>query len=181
MPTEESHELGRRGVIRAKHILWQVLGPSIDLPFTAYDHAPKLTFVDSESGSTNKFTFDLRGILRKTNPSRVDATEAVEVLVEVKSWQSGEGLLDQYREFLRRAAIVSSQDPHHDSWFIFVADVPFGSTYGSRLCNGELLAECKESWSKPLSSMVGNLNERVTLIITTESFRRLINRWGRDE
>lgn len=90
---EESHELGRSGVIRAKHFLWQILGSSIDLPFTAYDHSPKLTFVDSETEASARFTFDMGGILRKKNPTRVGAMEAVEVLVEVKAWQSGDGLL----------------------------------------------------------------------------------------
>lgn len=178
---EESHELGRNGVIRAKHFLWQILGSSIDLPFTAYDHSPKLTFVDSEAEAEARFTFDMGGILRKKNPMRVDATEAVEVLVEVKARQSGDGLLVEYREFLRRAAIVSSQDRHHDSWFIFVAEVPFGTSYGSRLCNGNLLEECRKGWSTPLASVASDLKERVTLLIATESFRRLINRWGRDE
>jgi hypothetical protein len=176
---EQSHELGRRGVVRIKNLLWKILGSSIDLPFNAYDHAPKLTFDDSGSGNQGRFTFDLGGILRRKNTSRVDSEETVEVFVEVKSTQSADNLLKEYREFLRRAAVVSSDSRHHDTWFMFVAQVPFGSTYGTRLCNGGLLDDCRERWPSSFSAAVRDINERVTLFIATESFQRLVDHWGR--
>ena len=178
---EETHELGRRGVIRAKHLLWKVLGSSIDLPFTAYDHAPKLTFPDTETEGTSRFTFDLGGVLKRKDATRMSGTEVVELLVEVKASRSGDGLLHEYREFLRRAAVASLDDRHRDSWFIFLAQVPFGTTYGAALCNGDLLEECRQQWSQRLAAAARNLNERVTLIIATDSFRRLLDLWGRDE
>lgn len=179
--SEESHERGRRGVIHAKHFLWQVLGSAIDLPFNAYDHRSKLTFDDPTPEGLTQFAFDLGGVLKKADPARVGGATTVEVLVEVKAAQSGDGLLDEYREFLRRAAVASAVERHRDSWFIFVAKVPFGSTYGARLCNGDLLKECRAGWSENLAAAARDLNERVSLLIATDSFRRLIDHWGRDE
>ena len=79
---EAAHEAGRQGAMRARHLLWQVLGSTIDLPFNAYDHGPKLTFSDNDP-QPSQFSFDLRGILRRSDAGRFGGQEAVEVFVEV--------------------------------------------------------------------------------------------------
>jgi hypothetical protein len=177
---EEAHEVGRSGVINAKHLLWQILGSSIDLPFNAYDHRTKLTFDDilNDGGS---FSFDLGGVLRHNSSLHVGGEKTVEVLVEVKADHIGNGLLTDYREFLRRSAIVSLQKRHHDTWFIFLVSVPFGTKYGVGLFNGALLNECKEAWPEQLKSAPTDLHKRITVMIATESFKELLARWGKNE
>src|SRR6267142_2611369 len=164
---EAAHEAGRQGAMRARHLLWQVLGSTIDLPFNAYDHGPKLTFSDNDP-QPSQFSFDLRGILRRSDAGRFGGQEAVEVFVEVKAHSSGEGLLTEYRSFLKRAAVVTSLPAHADSWFIFLAGVPFGTTQGVALCNGSLIAECRQGWPAPLQQSSDHLHERLSLVIATQ-------------
>jgi hypothetical protein len=180
MPAEESHEAGRSGVVRAKHLLWQVLGDAIDLPFNAYDHGPKLTFDDTGDIQSASFSFDLKGILRRDAKERASGQETVEVFVEVKSRQRGNDLLREYEIFLRRAAIVSSDDRHRDTWFIFLAGAPFGTTVGRELCDGSFLSRCRENWEDALKRSSGNLEARICLLISTPSLERLLDRWGRN-
>jgi len=177
---EEAHEVGRSGVISAKHLLWQILGAAIDLPFNAYDHRSKLTFVDIMDGS-GSFSFDLGGVLRHKSSVHVGGEKTVEVLVEVKADRIGNGLLGDYREFLRRAAIVSLSDRHRDTWFIFLVSVPFGTKYGVGLFDGSLLNECKKAWPELLKSAPSDLHKRITVMIATESFKELLARWGKNE
>src|SRR4030042_4106829 len=180
MKAEEAHEAGRQGVMRAKHLLWQVLGEAITLPFNAYDHIAKLTFDEMTDNGEKQFCFDLSGHLRRKDPARAMGEEAVEVFVEVKSNQIGDDLLKQYREFLRHAAIVSVQNRHRDSWFIFLASAPFGSSYGIRLCDGSFLLDTQKSWHEKLQAVSRDLHLRTCVIIATQSFERLLRRWGRD-
>jgi hypothetical protein len=161
-------------------LLWQVLGETIDLPFNAYDHRAKLTFDEMDEGSEKQFCFDLGGNLRRRDPSHAMGEEAVEVFIEVKSNQTGDDLLKQYREFLRRAAIVSLQSRHRDTWFIFLTSAPFGSSYGMRLCDGSFLSETQTTWHERLKEVSKDLHHRTCLVIATQSFERLLKRWGRD-
>jgi len=174
---ESAHEIGRTGVVRAKTLLWQVLGEAIDLPFTAYDHGPKLTFRDPESPGFGSFNFDLKGVLRRRDSARISDHEAVEVLVEVKATRAADSLLGEYREFVRRAAVVASEDAHKDTWFIFVVQVPFGCSYGSSLCDGALLEECRLFWPKSFERTPAGLSDRIAIVVATESLRRLIDHW----
>jgi len=179
MKAEEAQEKGRQGVMWARHQLWQIFGEdTIDLPFNSYDHIKKLSFVDINSGSD--FSFDLGGNLRRPNPTRFAKNEVVEVFVEVKCYDTSADLLNHYKEFLRRAATVSLQPRHSDTWFIFFATAPFGCTYGVKLCNGELFSECQTSWPQPLHECSKNLYERIIIIISTSSFQRLLKQWGRE-
>jgi hypothetical protein len=89
MQAEGLHELGRRGTLEAKEFLWRVLGEHINLPFNAYDHADKLTFDNGVSIGVSPFSFDLRGLFTRSDPSRFDGTDAAEVFVEVKNYQNG--------------------------------------------------------------------------------------------
>ncbi len=180
MRAEEAHEAGRQGVIRARHLLWQVLGEAIDLPFNAYDHRAKLAFDEMNGTTKHQFCFDLGGILRRKKPTGVLGQEVVEVFVEVKAYQAGNDLLSQYREFLRHAATVSFNNRHRDSWFIFLASTPFGSSYGVRLCDGSFVAETRETWDMNLKAASKDLHLRSCLIIATQSFERLLTKWGRD-
>jgi hypothetical protein len=177
---EEIQEVGRSGVINAKHLLWQILGKAIDLPFNAYDHRSKLTYEDIAGGG-GSFSFDLGGVLRHKSAAHVGGENAIEVLVEVKADRMGNGLLGDYREFLRRAAIVSLNERHRDTWFIFIVSVPFGTTFGVGLFDGTLLNECKNEWPEPLKSAPSDLHKRITVMIATESFKELLTRWGRNE
>ncbi len=163
----------------ASHHLWQIFGEAtIDLPFTVYEHKPKLTFNYSDGNS--QFSFDLGGNLRRPNPGRVTGFDVVEVLVEVKSYNNSANLLKHYKDFLKKAAIVSIQPQHPDTWFIFYTTVPFGCSRAVQLCNGELLSECKNSWPKPLDECSKDLYERIIIIVSTSSFQRLLKGWGRE-
>lgn len=177
MPGEEAHEIGRRGVLNAKNLLWRLLGDSINLPFNAYDHGPKLTFNDLPNEEGRTFAFDLGGVLQRRNPARLSGQDAIEVFVEVKYPQYGDGLLQEYCEFLRRAAVVSLTNRHRDSWFIFLAGVPFGSTKGVELCNGVLLQTCRDDWPEVLKASSGDLHSRVCVFIATASLERLLTHW----
>jgi hypothetical protein len=180
MPAEGIHEIGRRGAIEAVDLLWRILGDRIRLPFNAYDHAEKLAFDHGLPSGVAPFNFDLKGNLERSVPGRVGGVEAVEVFVEVKKYHEGDSLLPEFAKFLQRAAIVASVPAHKATWFFFVSNVPFGSSKGIRLCNGEYLAECSAPWPEPLKRNLSHLQDRIVVIIGTESFARLLQQWGRD-
>src|SRR5258708_39488472 len=175
---EAAHEAGRQGAMRAKHLLSQVLGKAIDLPFNAYDHGAKLTFTDADS-EPSQFSFDLRGVLRRPDGHRFAGEEISEVFVEVKAHSTGDALLAEFRKFLRRAAVVASQPDHADSWFIFLAGVPFWTTLSMALCDGTLLAQCQTEWPPSIQRSSAQLSCRVSLVIATPSFERLLTKCGR--
>lgn len=172
---EQSHEIGRTGVLRAKDLLWRLMGKAINLPFNAYDHRPKLTF--QEIGAEKEFAFDLAGILTRKDHSRAGGQNTVEVFVEVKAVKSGDSLLQEFREFLRHAATVSIQEKHQDTWFIFLSEVPFGSSYGVELCDGALVKECQQNWDASIQPVAATLSDRISLIVATKSFQRLLTQW----
>lgn len=179
MSAEESHEIGRQGVIRASLLLWRLLGDNIIVPFNAYDHHAKLTFEEGSFG-TGSFSFDLRGVLSRKNHARLSQTESTEVFVEVKNVKHGNNLKQDFENFLRRSAIVSSLNDHKDTWFFFIASVPFGTSLGVELCDGSLLEKCSNTWPKELKDTAIGLHNRISLIIATTSFTRMLEMWGRD-
>jgi hypothetical protein len=170
---EGIQEVGRQGSIRAKRVLQQLLGESVDLPFNAYDNTSHLEFIDRREfgGADGRFCFDLGGALKRKNVDKFDHQEAVEVLVEVKA---------DYREFLRRAAIASTEARYASAWFIFYSTVPFGSNQGVQLVDGTLLRECAKNWPEPLRASVNNLPARIALVIATDSFVTLLTTWVPD-
>jgi hypothetical protein len=178
MPAEQTQEIGRQGVLSAIHLLWRIFGDDIKLPFNAYDHAPKLTFPDLPECGGGTFSFDLRGVLQRPNANRFNGVESVEVFVEVKSYADGNGLLLAYKEFLRRAAIVTKYAGHHDTWFVFLASVPFGTSKGAQLCNREYFASCRGDWPQSLRDGNDDLYLRISLLIVTASFRRMLSWFG---
>jgi hypothetical protein len=127
-------------------VLDRVFSDSIDLPFNAYEHPEKVTF-DDPAFPPKQFSFDLSGNFRRVDASAVTGSKAVELFVEVKSYSEGSQLLAEYDEFLRRAAIVGSTPRHRNSWFMFLSSVPFGTTFGVRLCDGGFLTERSQSWT----------------------------------
>jgi len=177
MPAEATHELGRTGAVNANHLLWRVLGESIALPFNTYDHAAKLRFDGSACG-LGTFNFDLRGHLQKIRSSAVTGFETVEVLVEVKNYSDGNSLLGEYESFLKRAAFTGSLPEHSDTRFIFLCNVPFGTTMGTKLCNGEYLKERSATWDTQLQPLAEAIRHRIVLIIATNSFNSLLQQWG---
>ena len=181
MPAESTHEIGRRGTIETVELLWRILGNRIRLPFNAYDHAEKLAFDQGRPFGVPPFSFDLKGNLERRDPRRVGGSEAVEVFVEVKKYSTGDGLLGEFASFLQRAAVAASVPAHKDTWFFFVSNVPFGSSKGVQLCNGEYLAECSTSWHEQLKKDVSTLHSRIVVIVATESFVRMLQRWSADE
>jgi hypothetical protein len=177
---ETAHEAGRQGSLRAKHLLSQVLGKAIDLPFNAYDHGPKLTFTENDPQAT-QFSFDLGGIVRRPDGHSFAGELTTDVFVEVKNHSTGDALLAEFKAFLRRAAIVASQPKHADTWFIFLASVPFGTTQGLALCDGSLIAQCRKEWPSSIQEASESLHERVALFVATRSFERLLTKWGRND
>lgn len=177
MPAEAAHELGRKGTVAAIDLLWRVLGDAIALPFNAYDHAEKLTFDGSPYG-IGAFSFDLLGHLKKASHGAVTGQETVEVFVEVKNYDVGGALLAEYELFLKRAAVAAALPQHKKTWFIFVSNVPFGTSKGVALCNGDYLAECSNSWNVELKPLAAALKDRVVVIVATRSFTQLLTQWG---
>ena len=178
MPGEESHELGREGALRAKALLSRLLGPRIGLPFNAYDNAESLTFQDLPGSGRSAFTFDLGGFLTRTSAGSFAGAESVGVFVEVKNVSRGDALLDDFREFLRRAAVTSAQVAYRRAWFMFIAAVPFGVTKGSELWDGTLVRELSSVWPPSVATAAADLAERVALLMATRSLERLLDRWG---
>jgi hypothetical protein len=175
---EEIHQIGLQGVMRAKQLLWKLLGDGIDLPFNAYDHPSKLAFRDNDKWGVATFNFDLRGNMRRINIDRFGGKETIEVFVEVKSYQYGDKLMQYYSEFLQRAAIASINEEHRDTWFIFLTNVPFGTSKGVELCNGKFLSQCSAKWPDILKPYAAGLESRICIVIANESFQRLLNIWS---
>jgi len=178
MPGERSHAIGREGVLRAKELLARLLGSNVVLLFNAYDHSDRLTFTDPMAPRTASFTFDLGGGLRRPNARRFAGEESVALLAEVKSVARGGDLLNDYREFLRRAAIASSTPENRQTWFIFLAAVPFGVSEGARLWDGAFLSELLPDWPAAIASSAAELTERTTVLMATASLERLLGQWG---
>jgi hypothetical protein len=182
MVAEATHEIGRVGVLEAKAILERILTRAVDLPFNAYDNAEMLAFEDNSSygGSGDKFLFDLGGTLRRGDPGRFARQVASPVFVEVKTRSSAGDALNEYREFLRRAAIVAQDARFRESWFLFYSTVPFGSSKAASIADGTFLREYATSWPTALQSRIADLSTRVGLVIATKSFVTLLTTWCRD-
>jgi hypothetical protein len=179
---EATHELGRAGALEAKSVLERVLPGSIDLPFNSYDRPEALQFEDGPQfgGEEGRFFLDLAGVLKRRGSAKFGGQEARDVFVEVKSRADGGNVLGEYRDFLRRAAVVSLTPRYRAAWFVFYCTVPFGSTFGTQLADGTLLRECANSWPKSLQVVSTDLDARVVLVISTKSFVKMLNEWGRD-
>ena len=177
MTGEASQETGRRGVVRAKTLLWRLLGGAVDLPFNAYDHGPKLKFDDSAAVGIGEFSFDLRGNLRHRRANGLDQA-AVEVFVEVKWYRNGAQLVSEFKTSLRRAAVVGCRPDHGDTCFVFFTNVPFGCSHGVALVDGTLLRKCAATWPEPLRWTADKLAKRVYVCIVTDSFERMLREWG---
>lgn len=178
MPAENTHELGRRGALEAKELLWRLLGDRIRLPFNAYDHPEKLVFDQGVPFGVSRFSFDLRGNLERSNDARFGGKDAVEVFVEVKHYQNGDSLLGEFQVFLQHAAVAASLPAHTTTWFLFVVNVPFGSSKGVHLCDGTYLNECSATWHATLKDIAPRLTDRLAVIIATQSFTRLLDYWS---
>jgi hypothetical protein len=176
VPSEEVHEIGRRGLIEALLVLDRVFSDSIDLPFNAYDHPEKVTF-DDPAFPPKQFSFDLSGNFRRVDARAVTGLQVVELFVEVKSYSEGSQLLAEYDEFLRRAAIVGSMPRHRNSWFMFLSAVPFGTTFGVRLCDGAFLTERSQSWTGRIQPPQ-DLHLRTALVFGNLSLKRALDAWG---
>jgi hypothetical protein len=176
---EALHEIGRKGVLEAKSVLEGLLPDAVDLPFNAYDTSHHLTFDDQPNfgGKGDRFVLDLGGVLKRNAPQKAAGIEATSIFVEVKTKEDGSGILEEYREFLRRAAVVSLQPSCKDAWFVFYCTVPFGSSKGSELVDGTLLRQCAEGWPQSLKAVAVDLEGRVVLVIATKSFVRLLTSW----
>jgi hypothetical protein len=175
MAAEQTQQIGLEGVFRGSLLLSYVFGRSIHLPFNAYDHGPKLRFTDIPGGT---FNYDLGGVLERLNPKKTRA-DTTDVFVEVKQYKQGADLLAHYGEFLRHAVVMSLNDRYRDTWFVFLASVPFGSSKGIELCDGQYLADCKKNWPAQLKKAeTSNLHNRISLLIFTASFERMLKTWS---
>jgi hypothetical protein len=100
------------------------------------------------------------------------------VFVEVKTVASGGDLLDEYRTFLRHAAVTSGLPAHLESWFIFVAAVPFGVSKGTALWDGRLVDELRSSWPDQIGIGARTLKDRISVLMATQSLEKLLGSWG---
>lgn len=142
--------------------------------FDAETSPEKLSFA---LPSGRAVSFDASGVLeRKGWPPR-------EVLIECKGHRDGNAVLDGYRTFLGNAFFVSNTIARHSQdAFWFATNVPFGSTYGRRLTEydvvNKLLQEHEEARSLIASAkdpvdLVHRFLGKVTVCIFPDSFMRL--------
>jgi len=176
VPAEQTHEIGRHGLIEARLVLDRVFTDSIDLPFNAYEHPEKVTF-DDPASPPKQFSFDLSGNFRRAEKRAVAGLKVAELFVEVKSYSEGSQLLNEYDEFLRRAAIVGSMPRHRNSWFMFLSSVPFGTTYGVRLCDGDFLRNRSQNWAGGIQAPQ-DLHLRTALVFGNLSLKRTFQAWS---
>lgn len=123
---EETHEIGRDGVSRAKS--WLEKTGRVDVQFTVYEvsGAQFLKFPNCSGGS---FSFDLGGVLRLD-------TGNVNFYGEVKKVSSEANQAQKYREYLAKCyrAAIHSAMPHHFMWITWH---PFAQTSWTRLCTAD--------------------------------------------
>lgn len=140
--------------------------------FDVYTSPDKLSFTGF-SGA--QYSFDLSGVC-----------EGVEAFVECKGYRDATGILDGYREFLAKAYCTSVQATRHRcDLFWFATSVPFGSSFGRRLCSAEFIRESLTT-AKPerAAALLGgaqidvghinSLSRRIAVAIFTDSFVRVM-------
>jgi hypothetical protein len=140
--------------------------------FDVYSSPDKLSFAGF-SGAP--YSFDLSGVY-----------DGVEAFVECKGYRDGSGILDGYREFLAKAYCTSVQAIRHKrDLFWFATNVPFGSSFGRRLCTPEFVRDSLTG-SRPAGAApvlagasvdeghVRSLSRRIAVAIFTDSFVRVM-------
>lgn len=145
--------------------------------FDVYTSPEKLSFTGF---SGVDYSFDLAGTCGE-----------VEAYIECKGYRDATGVLDGYREFLAKSYCTSVQSVRHRrDLFWFATNVPFGSTFGRRLCNPDFVLESLSTakperaaallgGARPDDGHVRSLCERVAIAIFTDSFVRVMGTWYR--
>ena len=171
MPGEMSQEAGRAYVYVFGGCLERAVR-AFRPTFDVYTSPEKLSF-SGFSGA--RYSFDLSGVC-----------EGAEAFVECKGYRDGTGILEAYREFIARAYCTSVQSVRHQrDLFWFVTNVPFGSSFGRRLCSPEFLQESLSA-ARPEraatllggaqidSGHIRSLSQRIAVAIFTDSFVKVM-------
>jgi hypothetical protein len=140
--------------------------------FDVHSEPEKMSF----TGRTGKsFSFDFSGIYKQPWQSR-------EVLGECKGYSKGGGLLAEFRVFLAKAYVASSDYARHrNDHFWFVTNVPFACSEGSGIRSVEFLQGTLTANATPEvkeilgdgnvdSAVVFSLAHRIGVFILTDSF-----------
>lgn len=177
MIAEQAHERGREGALRAKRFLEARIGGRIDLPWNAYDHRARLSFEDHTTDPPSSFVYDLGGHLRRRDDKKFGGDLVLPLLVEVKHYTSSSSLLEQFRDFIRHAGVVSEREDYCDARFVFVSTVPFGCSEAAALCNGQLAGEVLQKYKWRRSLTADAIHRRMHLVFLNQSFNEFIEEW----
>ena len=134
---------------------------------------PEKTSFKARTGS--EYSFDFSGVYNQR-------WQHNEVLGECKGYSKGGGLLAEFRSFLAKAYVTSTDYRRHSrDYFWFVTNVPFGCSEGSGIRNYEFIRATLSDVTRPEirgilgdsyvdPSLIGPLASRIGVFILTDSF-----------
>jgi hypothetical protein len=126
-------------------------------------------------GGGKPYSFDFSGVYTVGYDRR-------EVLGECKGYSKGSGLLGEFRSFLAKAYVTSTDHPRHrNDYFWFVTNVPFACSEGSGIRNFEFIrSTLTDKGNAGVTEILGSghvddsliwsLAERARVFILTDSF-----------
>jgi hypothetical protein len=146
--------------------------PGFENKFQVYNEPEKTTF---KARSQREFSFDFGGIYRQEFRS-------FEVFGESKGYSKARNLLDEYRLFLAKAYVTSTDyKRHRQDHFWFVTNVPFACSEGSGVRSWQFLqATLKDKSNLKVAEILGDghvddsflfeLVSRIGVFILTDSY-----------
>ncbi|MCS5423201.1 MULTISPECIES: hypothetical protein [Psychrilyobacter] len=174
---EEQHKIGLEYVQKFGAILTANLQHSnFKVTFNAYDNPNKLKF---KTETKKEISFDLQGFMKYKNISR-------DVWIESKGYSEGSNLLNQYKNFIARSFFIwNTNERYQDDIFIFITNVPFGSTLGKKLNSKEFVKASVLEFGteyfkdlngiKELEGTIYEFFKNIFPIILTDSYIELIS------
>ena len=170
-PGEVSHRIGRAyqcvfiGALEASM-------RGFENKFDVHNEPEKMSF-NSRAGK--QYSFDFSGVYNQR-------WQRSEVLGECKGYSKAGTLLAEFRSFLAKAYVTSTDySRHRNDWFWFVTNVPFGCSEGSGLRNFEFIRATLTDGTKPEVkevlgdshvdiNLIWSLAQRIGVFILTDSF-----------
>jgi len=122
-----------------------------------------------------QYSFDFNGVQSRQWVRR-------EVLGECKGYTKGTGLIAEFRSFLAKAYVTSTDYPRHrEDYFWFVTNVPFACSEGSGVRTQDFIRASLADRTNPQvseilgdshvdDSLIWRLTERIGVFILTDSF-----------
>jgi len=145
--------------------------------FNVHEEPEKTSF---EARNGKKYSFDFNGVY-------YHPMAAAEVFGESKGYSKAGNLLGEYKSFLAKAYVTSTDyDRHRNDYFWFVTNVPFACTEGSGITTFDFVhAALKDKENAQVREVLGDghvdnhlvrsLVERLRVFILTDSFLMTAN------